>query len=242
MGQLTMNDALDLHVASHDELIAAHRNVFDVWSKGLPLEEHLQSRLDSPKHRLATWYVGCIAGQVVVSLGGYPLQFHVRGRVVPGVAIGSVYTLTEFRGRGIAPRLLAYVEQQQQAAGCVLSLLYSDIDPNYYARLGYTLCPSLEGWRAPGDDLGRVDSQHRLIEISPAEHIPELTRLYADYHGVLPLAIARNTGYWKALLERSPEDRFFAPGQRRAMAGLHPFEPAGQCLASDRLRIGRCVD
>src|SRR5439155_16404559 len=30
-----------------------------------------------------------------------------------------------------------------------LSLLYSDIKPDYYARQGYVLCPAYEGWAGP---------------------------------------------------------------------------------------------
>ena len=138
---------LDLHVASSAELAEAHRNVFDIWSKGLPLEEHVRSRLESPKHRLATWYVGTFDGQVVVSLGCYPLEFDWGGQIVPGFSIGSVYTVTEFRGRGFAPQLLAFVEQRQRTEnGAAIGLLYSDINPEYYLKLGYSTAPSLEGW------------------------------------------------------------------------------------------------
>ena len=68
---------LDIHSASHDELLAAHRNVFDIWSMGRPLEAHLQYRLNSPSHGRARWYVGTLDGRVVVSLGCYPIAFRV---------------------------------------------------------------------------------------------------------------------------------------------------------------------
>src|SRR4051812_41546092 len=106
-----MSHPLDIHRASPDELVAAHRNVFDIWSKGLNLEEHLRYRLDeSPSHIRATWFVGCLDGRVVVSLGAYPLMFRIGDKELPGIAIGSVYTVGEFRGRGFAPQLIKYVE------------------------------------------------------------------------------------------------------------------------------------
>ena len=46
-----MTTNLKIHAASDDELAAAHRNVFDIWSKGLPLEDHVRSRLNSPRGR-----------------------------------------------------------------------------------------------------------------------------------------------------------------------------------------------
>jgi GNAT superfamily N-acetyltransferase len=211
-----MPEQLDIHVASLEEQAAAHRNVFDLWSQGRPLDEHVAYRLNSPKHRLATWYVGCVDRQVVVSLGAYPLRFHFRGVIVPGIAIGSVYTRGDFRRRGLAAQLLASVEGHERARGAALSILYSDIDPDYYARLGYQLCPSFEGWR----DLSAAASPRtsaRLVEIAALEHLPELARWYDTYHGGSPLAIARNRDYWLALLQRFDTDRFFALGE----AGSH---------------------
>jgi predicted N-acetyltransferase YhbS len=210
-----MTEILDIHPASPEELAQAHRNVFDIWSKGLPLDEHLRTRLDSPKHKLAQWYVGTLAGDVVVSLGAYPLMFHYRGELVPGFSIGSVHTVREHRGKGFAQQLIAAVEQRNKAQGSQLALLYSDIDPHYYGRLGYLLCPSLEGWAdldsfTPGDHSG-----YRLEEISGPERWRELARLYDTYHGGMPLSIARAPDYWQALFARAPEDRFFGLLDRR---------------------------
>jgi len=203
-----MTEALQIHLAAPEELAAAHANVFDIWSKGLPLDEHVQSRLASPKHRLARWYVGTLAGRVVVSLGSYPLVFHRGGEQVPGFAIGSVYTVKEARGRGFAPELIKFVEAQEQAAGAELAVLYSDIDPAYYARLGYELCPSLEGWLDP-QTVSPDPPAHTLEPIDATASLDRLADLYARYHGEMPLSIHRDAAYWQALLDRAPQDRFF---------------------------------
>lgn len=204
-----MTTALEIHAASPDELVAAHRNVFDIWSQGLPLEDHVQSRLNSPKHRLATWYVGRLDGRVVVSLGCYPLRFQIRGAEVSGIAIGSVYALAEYRGRGFAPQLLAWVEEHERQQAAALSLLYSDIKPDYYARLGYVLCPSFEGWRDVRGMEDKAGAERPIIEIDAATRIDELMNLYAGYHGAAPLSIARSAAYWRALLQRFTGDEFF---------------------------------
>ena len=205
-----MTPKLDIHVASPQELAAAHRNVFDIWSKGLPLEEHVQTRLESPKHGLATWYVGTMDGQVVVSLGCYPLVFAYRGQLVLGFSIGSVYTVKEYRGQGLAPQLIAFAEAEKLRSGAKIGLLYCDINPDYYARLGYELCPSLEGWlELDGAAVAQPPAYH-LLEISAAERWPELARLYEGYHGAMPISIARNETYWQAILQRYTDDRFFA--------------------------------
>jgi len=206
-----MSQLLDVHPASPDELAAAHRNVFDIWSKGLSLEEHLRYRLDqSPSHSRAGWYVGTLDDRVVVSLGAYPVMFRIGNEDLPGIAIGSVYTVGDFRGRGFAPQLIKYVEDHYRGAGTVLSALYSDIKPEYYARLGYTLCPALSGWRDVSDVPLPGAIKYRLVPIAPQTHLPALMKMYADYHGATPLSIARDLEYWKMILQKAPDDRFYA--------------------------------
>ena len=95
-------------------------------------------------HTAEGWYVGTLDGRVVTSLGCYPIRFQIDGEDLPGIAIGSVHTLSEVRGRGFAPQLIDWVERDNP--GAALSVLFSDIQPEYYARIGYVLCPSLEGW------------------------------------------------------------------------------------------------
>jgi len=206
---------LDIHPASGDELVAAHRNVFDIWGKGLSLEEHVQSRLNSPSHRRATWFVGSLAGRVVTSLACYPVRFRVRDQELTGIAIGSLYTLAEFRGRSFAPRLLGWVENHARQTQAALSLLYSDIDPGYYERLGYTLCPSLEGWCDPQDFPPAESGTQRLVPLSLETHLPAIKKLYADYHGAAPLSVARDSEYWAMLLKKYASDEFFALEQSR---------------------------
>ncbi len=201
-------DQLDIHRASQDELIAAHKNVFDIWSGGRSLEEHLRHRLTSPMSARASWFVGCVEGRVVTSLGCYPLRFFLRGREVAGIAIGSVYTIREFRGRGFAPQLLNWVEQHEAARQAALSVLYSDIEPIYYARLGYQLCPSFEGWREARQELTCSSEGYRLAAASPQEHLAQLMRLYAGYHAGFGLAIARDESYWLAILQKFSDDVF----------------------------------
>jgi predicted acetyltransferase len=214
-----MTAVLDIHPASRQELIAAHRNVYDVWSKGLALEEHVNARLESPSHSRATWYVGTVDGQVVTSLGCYPLRFRLRGEEVAGIAIGSVYTLSDFRGRGLAPQLIARVEDDERQRHAALSILYSDIEPQYYARRGYTLCPSWEGWSHPAEAAGMGANGARLTNVSAVNELSELVRLYDTYHGAAPLSVSRDAAYWAAILNKSATDEFYALADGAARLG-----------------------
>jgi len=217
MNDLPAADALDIHPASPAEREASFHNTHDVWSRGLPLDEHVALRLKSPLHRRANWYVGCLDGQVVTSLAVHPLEFQLRGRRLQGFGIGSVHTLAAYRRRGLAPRLLAWVEDYRRRAGDQLSLLYSDIDPDFYARLGYQRAPALRGWcdrqrqeRLVGDlaDASRERSP-RLERFEGRSGLAEMQRLYEAFHRGRPLSIARTDEYWAHLFERQPDDEYY---------------------------------
>jgi predicted N-acetyltransferase YhbS len=205
-----MTQDLDIHPASPEEIASAHRNVFDVWSKGRSLEDHVRHRLNSPTHRRAEWFVGCVDGRVVTSLAAHPIQFRIDGNTVSGIAIGSVYTTKDVRGRGLAPLLIAWVEDFKQRQGTGLSVLYSDIKPEYYVRLGYALCPSWEGFREAVHEAASSSLSYRLRAIDLAEYLPRIKQTYAEYHGALPLSIARNDNYWSMMLEKWSADTFYA--------------------------------
>ncbi len=217
---------LDIHAASHDELLAAHRNVFDIWSKGRGLEDHVGHRLRSPTHRRAEWFVGSIDGRVVTSLAAHPVRFRAGSEELSGIAIGSVYTVSDVRGKGYAPRLIAWVEDHERERNVGLSMLYSDVKPDYYARQGYVLCPSWEGWRDPGDELQAPT--HRLVPFAIDEHLARVKRLYADDHGAAPLSIVRNDDYWTMMLEKFSGNPFYAlVGPDGAWVGYVMVGPSG---------------
>lgn len=216
------DSSLDCHLATPAEREAAYRNVSDVWSMGLSPEEHLRRRLTSPKHQSARWYVGCLDGQVVTSLGAYPLELRIHGHVLPSVAIGSVHTLPAFRGRGLAPRLLDWVHAFLQARGTRATLLYSDIEPEFYARLGYRRCPCYVGWvEASPRTAASSGPRHQapLTRFDPTEEVARMAELYDAYHGRFAISIARSAQYWQQLLCRGENDEFYWLGTSREVRG-----------------------
>lgn len=204
-----MTETLDVHVASDAERIQAYRNVHEFWGRGVQLEDYVHSRLDSAKHNKATWFVGCVDGRVVTSLGCYPVEFRLHGQALAGIALGSVHTLPDSRRKGFAPQLIQFVEShQRRERGARLSLLYSDIQPSYYARLGYQECPSWAGWLHVGS-IAQPPDQGRISRLDASDSQADLRELYGDYHATLSMSIARGADYWDHLLEREPADEFY---------------------------------
>ena len=129
--------------------------------------------------------------------------------MVPGVGIASVYTKAEYRGRGFASRLLEWVHRDQLARGTGLSILFSDIDPSFYARLGYAPCPAFEGWYRPDSAAAPSAERFRLVEFSGSDGLNEMARLYEDSERNSPWAIIRDESDWKVLLRKFPGDEHF---------------------------------
>jgi predicted acetyltransferase len=223
-----MTDNLDLHPASSEERIEAYRNVHDVWGGGLDLEAHLRRRSGNPKFNNATWYVGCLDGRVVTACGCYHVSVRIDGAVERACAIGSVHTLADFRGRGFAPRMLAFAESQEQAVGKTFSLLYSDISPGYYARLGYRLCPAAKGTINPDEATPAASAPCSLIRFQPGDELPALLDLYDRGHARHALSIARSPDYWRYLIVQDPQDEFYFAdvGGRRAGYVRLGFRPS----------------
>jgi predicted N-acetyltransferase YhbS len=203
-----MSDQLDLHRASAAERTQAFRNVYEVWPSASDPEEHLERRLANPKFDNATWYVGTLAGRVVTACGCYQVSVSVDGAVEPSFAVGSVHTLPEFRGKGFAPRLVVFAEAQERSLGKTFCLLYSDIGPAYYERLGYRVCRASQGWVNPAESTEGLEPS-ALIRLSAGDEMPTLSDLYAGGHTRYSLTIARSADYWRYLLNQNPLDEFY---------------------------------
>jgi predicted N-acetyltransferase YhbS len=210
-----VTESLDIHLANDQELRAAHANVHDVWSMGLPLEAHIERRLTAAHHRRAEWIVGCLAGRVVCCLGLHPLEFHLSGAVVPAIGVASVHTLAEFRGRGFAPRLIAWAEEHARSRGAQLSVLFSDVRPAYYERMGYVLAPAHRGEAIVAEKLAAAqrlldEACTRCESFDAPTNVETIMHIYQEDHAREPLAIARREEYWRYLFARQPDDEFFA--------------------------------
>ncbi len=227
-----MTQFLDIHLASDEERRAAHVNCHDIWHLGLSVEDHVIRREKSALHRRARWIVGTLDGRVVAALASHPLRFRVHGRSYPGIGIASVHTLCEFRGQGIAQRLIHWIERFEHEQSAAISILFCDIEPKYYERLGYILCPSYLGWADCGDaTLQRSEvAGYRLVAAGSAEdfaaQIPRFAALYDSDHGRRPLSIERSEDYWLHLAARQPTaERFWLVSDRNEECGYVWLRP-----------------
>jgi len=82
-------------------------------------------------------------GAVLASAKLYDLTAVADRRTIRIAGIGAVFTQPAHRGRGAARELLTRMLDRAAADGADLALLFSEIDPEYYARLGFEAVPAV---------------------------------------------------------------------------------------------------
>ncbi len=124
-----------LRTAQAHELDAIYAIGFDVWHEGLCYEQYLAECRSSKKYQAGTWYVLIDNEQIVSSLIVYHGLFGLKEG---SLGIGSVATPHDFRGQGYASHLIRLLTTELlNHHGCNALFLHSDIDPKFYARLGF---------------------------------------------------------------------------------------------------------
>lgn len=238
-----MSSPFELREADETDLPAIFAKVHEFWGRGQTLDAYVAQRMASPQHRRARWYIASRGDTMVSSLGAYPIAFHRQGHVVSGMAIGSVHTRPDYRGQGGAPALLQYVERVEHDRGVEMSVLYSDIDPTYYAKLGYQLCPSYTGWSSPSGAWHAEESTWQVEPFDGAGRVEQMKKFYEADHGRRRLAVSRDDAYWRHLFPKRPGDRFLwlydAQGSTRGYVRL---EQAGGDLKMTDIAVPEASD
>lgn len=211
---------MEICKATIRELPQIYANVHETWPHHSDLETHIKMRLASVQHQYASWYLLRDEGQIVASLGWYPYEFKVASKIVLGAGIGAVHTPTAFRGRGYARALLEEVQNIMRSQGVAVCHLYSDIDPNYYKRLGYQLCPTVH-----------IKHHSRQASTLPLQLSPWTQPKWQDRQELIEkfapaYRIHRNEKHWHWLDQRYPETQYLliqdANGERLGYFGFAP--------------------
>ena len=129
-----------LRTAHTHELDDMYRMGFDVWGGSASVYEHLACCYNSGKYQKGTWYVLIEQEQIVSSLIVYQREF---GLLEASRGLGSLATPPELRGKGYASKLISLVKDELfQNQNSKALFLHSDIDKEFYRRLGFV---SVEG-------------------------------------------------------------------------------------------------
>ncbi|MFS1417834.1 GNAT family N-acetyltransferase [Vibrio splendidus] len=127
---------MTLRTADAHELDYIYLMGFDVWGGSASVDEYLACCNKNDKYQKGTWYVLIEHQKILSSLIVYQGVF---GLVDGSCGLGSVATPPELRGKGYASKLINMIKNEllQNQNNTVL-FLHSDIDKEFYRRLGFT--------------------------------------------------------------------------------------------------------
>ena len=80
--------------------------------------------------------------ELVASCKTYDRELRYNENSLRAVGIGAVFTPPALRGRGYSTAMLGALLDAERDAGRDLAFLFSDIHPEFYARLGFIALPS----------------------------------------------------------------------------------------------------
>lgn len=120
-----------------------------IWSDGLTRRDYgrynaMQMRTPWGARHLRRLALVDDRGDLLSSAKRYDLTIGVDGRSSRAVGIGAVFTPEAHRGRGYARTLIDRMLERGAADGADYALLFSEIDPAYYASAGFVAVPRHE--------------------------------------------------------------------------------------------------
>ncbi len=131
----------DLAILEGEFLQQAQDQTFDVWNEGLTRRAYGQyyaAQLRTAWGRSRLTRYGLVDGaDLVASAKRYAFDATLDGQSVRVTGLGAVFTNPAHRRRGAARELIERFLEREAADGADLALLFSEIGPDYYARLGF---------------------------------------------------------------------------------------------------------
>lgn len=153
---------------------------FTVWSEGLSRPDYsiwqraqLESTWGRAHLRRVAWMED---DRLLASAKRYDFRADIGGERCAVLGIGAVFTPVAERGRGHASRLLDAMIEEAAARGCRAAVLFSEIGPDYYARLGFNVirrdelafeCP-VEPEGLPAARPGRLEDLPAMVALGEA--------------------------------------------------------------------------
>lgn len=125
-----------------------YNQTWEIWSDGLTRPDYERYNRAQMATAWGAAHLDRVAlvdeGRLLASAKRYRLTLSLGGIDVPTVGIGAVFTPPDLRGRGHAAALIELIIGGAEQEGRGLALLFSEIDPAFYTRLGFERVPIVE--------------------------------------------------------------------------------------------------
>jgi len=187
---------------------------YEIWHEGLSREaygRYYAAQRRTPWGRSHLDRVALVDGDTLLaSAKRYRFDAVLDGKPLRAIGLGAIFTQPGHRGSGAARHLVEDILAGAAAEGIGLALLFSEIGPDYYARLGFTAL-------ATHDQLLRVaESTRRGAPMTMVRGGEE-----RDLADIAAMGVVRAARY-RFHLERDRDLIQYAIAKRRLLAGLGP--------------------
>jgi predicted N-acetyltransferase YhbS len=187
---------------------------YPIWNEGLTRRAYGQwndAQMRTPWGRLHLSRVALTdqAGALLATAKRYRFRARLDGASADVLGIGAVFTPEPVRGRGHASRLIEALVNEAKADGASLAMLFSEIDPRFYERLGFR--------RVPVDQV-------RIAVHEKGGGTPAMLVRGGHQSDLQSLSAMHDTRITHArfALERQPAHIEFMLARKRLLAGLGP--------------------
>jgi predicted acetyltransferase len=200
----------------HDVLQVLHET-YRIWSPGLTKAAYQQYIWGQMSHSWSKNHYRYLVykrnGSIAASCKTYELVMTARGREYRVLGIGSVYSRLQFRGTGAATAMLEDLVESAMKQEYDGMLLYSEIGPEFYERLGFEELGAADFsiFKADSEHPSRVNDEQatQSNEAKPSEtaatiqpvplqydHIAWLVRHHSRWLRGEPYGCVRSEQYW----------------------------------------------
>ncbi|HEY3382952.1 MAG TPA: GNAT family N-acetyltransferase [Vicinamibacterales bacterium] len=171
---------------------------YPLWGEGLDRRAYAkynEAQLRTPWGATRLTRVALVEnGRVLSSAKRYDLGLRMDGQETRLIGIGAVFTPGEMRGLGYATELIRRVLEGAAGEGFGHAMLFSEIDPRYYERLGFRALPinQLALDVLPGRHRGSPAIPMRWGEFTD---LPAIVEMNATQTSGFRMALVRDRGY-----------------------------------------------
>jgi predicted N-acetyltransferase YhbS len=215
------------------------------WGGKRTLKEHTQRTFDSLA-RLGEGlrYVGLHdeRGALAASLKFYTVALQTPIGVAKTLGIGAVFVPETERGKGYGQAIVRAAMDEARALGYDAALLYSDIAPQFYARLGFVEFSALD-WSA--DVTALPDSVPLMTRPATADDFDTLSAWYHADATTADIFPVRSSELWRfgKWFNRADDELILNDGKREVgyvvvrstPQGLRLFEWAAPGVEPERI-------
>jgi GNAT superfamily N-acetyltransferase len=186
---------------------------FEIWHEGLTARAYSQwnaAQLRTPWGRTHLQRLALVDdnGRLLATAKRYRYRVRLDGRAGWMAGIGAVFTPPFQRGNGYASELIERLVERERRDGALLAGLFSEIDPAFYARLGFTAIPIDE---VTVRVERREGAPAMLVRAGDERDLPAIEAMHQVRSSAVRFALDRD----RSMIQ-------YALAKKRLLAGLGP--------------------